>query len=188
MLRKTFIPLLLALSASISIWFLSQQPESRLTPNAQISRTADSFMENFTTRVLNSSGKTEYELNARHMAHFPHDKHTEFQTPYLTLYQLDGERWTIASETGLMENGNERITLFGKVLMQQHPVEEGTPGINVHTRDVLILPQESYAETDQHALMTQGENNTESIGLKAYLAEKRILLLSQVRGIYDTRP
>lgn len=188
MLRKTFIPLLLAISASISIWFLSQQPETRPAPSEQVSRTADSFMENFTTRVLNSSGKTEYELNARKMMHFPYDDHAEFQTPHLTLYQADGERWTIASETGLTENGTERISLLGKVLMQQHPIETETPGINIHTRDVLILPQESYAETSQHVLITQGKNNTESIGLNAYLAEKRILLLSQVRGTYETRP
>lgn len=188
MLRKSFTPLLLALIAISSIWYLSQQKETGTSGSIRESRSADSFMENFTTRVLNSSGRMESELQAEKMMHYPHDNHSEFLAPHLTLHQEDGERWSLVSESGLAENGTEKITLNGEVVMLQHPVAQDTPAIRLDTRDVLILTAASYAQTDQHALITQGKNRIESVGVNAWLEEKRILLLSQVRGLYEKQP
>jgi lipopolysaccharide export system protein LptC len=148
----------------------------------------DAFMENFTTRQLDAQGKTQYELQARYMAHFPADNHSEFQVPHLTLYRDSGERWTLQSESALAENGDERITLQGTVHIQQHPLDVRRQGVLIDTRELRVLPTASYAETGELAEISQGIHKMTAVGLQAYFDEDRLQLLSQVRGLYETQP
>lgn len=188
MLQKWFVPLLVAVVAGFSVWMFSQQPEVRPRSVAQDTLTPDSYMANFNSRVFDARGLTKYELTAPHMAHYPHDDHTEFTAPELTMHRSDGERWTMTSESGLASQNNERIDLQGKVVMHQLDTPAGVPGMQIHTRDVLVLPSESYAETEQHALLTRGNDQVEAVGLQAFFEDRRVLLLSEVRGYYAPRP
>lgn len=189
MLRKWSTPLLLALLASGTVWFFSQQPDNLSSPlSPQHAAVADTFMENFTTRVLDAQGKTRYQLSAAYMAHYPHDDHTEVLAPLLTMYRPDNQHWEFKAESGLLENGTDLITLQGQVFMQEHTPAGPDNSIHVVTSDLRIVPARSYAETDAYARIKQGASQMEATGLQADLASNHLQLLSQVRGIYETRP
>jgi lipopolysaccharide export system protein LptC len=94
----------------------------------------------------------------------------------------------VASDTARVERGAERITLEGAVRLRQFPQDARQPGVALDTRDLLVLPEQSYAETAQAVVITQGAHTLKSVGLKADFKNDQFELLSQVRGSYVPAP
>ncbi len=183
-LWKSFVPLLVVLVAGLSVWLFQKQPgkEPVVTPQSQ--GVPDSFMENFTTQVLDEQGRPQYQLQATHMAHYADDNRSEFTQPQFTAFQSNGQRWTAVAETGRAEKGNEQIFLDGAVIIQRYPDVTAQANLQIRTRDVRVRPADNYAETDRAATVVQHEDTLKTVGLQVYFREGRVQLLSQVRGIY----
>lgn len=184
MLRKSLVPLLFAVVASLSIWIINRQPESPSAATAQYPDSPDGYMENFTTTIMNAEGQPSYTVTAAYMAHFPVDDHAEFRAPFITLKREPDHYWTIAAEQGRAEQGAEIIHLLGEVLMHRHAAADDAVEVKIVSRDVTVLPDASYAETRQPTHISQGVHQLQSVGLKAYFEENRLQLLAQVRGVY----
>jgi lipopolysaccharide export system protein LptC len=182
--RKNFIPLLLLMVAAASIWMFQGQPNKGPVVTPQTQSTADSFMENFTTQVLDTQGRPLYQLQAARLAHYADDDHSELTQPRFTAFRSDGQRWTVVAETGRAENGSEQIFLNGEVTIQRFPHISAPPNLQIHSRDLRVRPAEDYAETDQPTTIVQGETTLNTIGLQVHFREGRMQLLSQVRGHY----
>jgi len=189
MLRKWFIPMMVTLVAGLSIWLFQGQPVHTPPPVEHAKATPDSYMENFTTRIFDEQGYPHYELQATHMAHYPHDQHSEFTTPRFTAYRPNGQRWTLVAEQGTALNNTEKILLQGEVLMHRYPNTGELADLEIRTRDVMVRPDGSYAETDQPIVLVRSEATIskatlEAIGMQAHFREGNVKLLSQVRGRY----
>jgi len=183
-MRKFLMPLLLVLTAGLSIWLFESQPDKGQTVGSRTQGTPDSFMENFTTQVLDAQGQPQYQLQATHMAHYADDNHSEFSQPQFTAYRSDGQHWTAVAESGQALDGSQQIMLNGAVTLQRHVSDTSPVDLEIHTRDVTILPADDYAETEQHTTIIRAEGTLESTGLQVHFREGRLQLLSQVRGVY----
>jgi len=183
-LRKSFVPLLVVLVAGLSVWLFQGQPDKGPVVTPQARGVPDSFMENFTTQVLDEQGRPQYQLRASHMAHYVDAGRSEFTQPEFTAFQPDGQRWTAVAETGRAENGSEQVFLEGAVTIRRYPDVMAPANLQINTRDVRVRPADDYAETDQTATVVQGENTLKTVGLQMYFREGQVQLLSQVRGIY----
>jgi len=183
-LWKSFVPLLVVLVAGLSVWLFQKQPDKGALVTPQTQDVPDSFMENFTTQVLDEQGRPQYQLRAIHMAHYADDDRSEFTQPQFTAFQPDGQRWTAAAETGRAENGTEQIFLDGAVTIQRYPDEASSANLQIRTRDVRVRPADDYAETDQAATIVQNEDTLKAVGLQVYFRKGQVQLLSQVRGVY----
>jgi lipopolysaccharide export system protein LptC len=186
MLRKWFVPLLVAAIAGLSYWLFSKQPVEKPLPLSRVQTAPDSFMENFSTLILDEQGQPHYELRAAHMAHYPDDDHSEFNTPHFTVHRPDGRRWEVWAEQGRAQNGAEQVLLSGEVLVQQR-VDDSTR-LEIRTRDLRVYPRDDYAETDEHTVIIRGEGRLQSEGLRADFRAGQLQLLSQVRGHYEPQP
>lgn len=182
--RKTFAPLLVALVAGLSVWLFQGQPEKGPAVTPQTKNTPDSFMENFTTQVLDKQGRPQYQLSAARMAHYADDDYSELTQPRFTVFRPDGQRWTVVAETGRAENGSEQIFLSGKVTIQRFPNALAPSNLQIYSRDVRVQPADDYAETDQAITIVQDGGVMNAVGFQAYFREGRVQLLSQVRGRY----
>lgn len=183
-LWKSFVPLLVVLVAGLSVWLFQKQPDKGPVVTPQTQDVPDSFMENFTTQVLNEQGRPQYQLRATHMAHYADDDRSEFTQPQFTAFQPDGQRWTAVAETGRAENGSEQIFLDGTVIIQRYPDVTASANLQIRTRDVRVRPADDYAETDQAATIVQNEDTLKTVGLQVHFREGQVQLLSQVRGVY----
>jgi len=183
-LRKSFIPLLVVLFAGLSVWLFQGQPDKGTVVTPQTQGVPDSFMENFTTQVLDEQGRPQYQLQATHMAHYVDDDRSEFTQPQFTAFRPDGQRWTAVAETGRAENGSEQIFLDGAVTIQRYPDVVASADLQIRTRDVRVRPADDYAETDQAATIVQNQDTLKTVGLQVYFRAGRVQLLSQVRGMY----
>jgi len=183
-LWKFFAPLLVALVAGLSVWLFQEQPDKGAVVTPRTQGVPDSFMENFTTQILDEQGRPQYQLQATHMAHYADDDHSEFTQPEFTAFRPDGQRWTAVAETGRTKNGSEQVFLDGTVTIQRYPDMTSPANLQIHTRDVRVRPADDYAETDQTATIVQNNDTLKTVGLQVYFREGRVQLLSQVRGVY----
>lgn len=184
MLRKWFLASGLVFVTSLSVW-LSQDP-TRLTSSSTLhaNTSPDSFMENFTTRSFDAQGKLQYEFQAALMQHFPHDKHREFTAPQFTAYRPHNQRWILSAEQGRSSHHIKQILLQGRVVMRRYSASDGPAELEIHTHDLTVIPDDSYAETSQPVVFMRTEGTIHAVGLQADFRAGKITLLSQVRGRY----
>lgn len=95
-----------------------------------------------------------------------------------------GAPWSLTAEQGRI--GQDGIaTLTTDVRVYQESAKQGL--IEILTSELLIKTAEQYAETDKAVNMRAQQGHLDTIGMKAFLSEDRIELLSQVRGTYEPR-
>jgi lipopolysaccharide export system protein LptC len=184
MLPKWFTPIIIATIAGLSVWLLSEQATVKHQRIVKDKRIPDSFMDNVTTYLMDKSGKPKYEIRAGHVAHYPFDNHSEFTSPQVIFHSPDGEQWELTAEHGASLHGTDQILLHGKVVMNRKQANSKNVDLKIRTSEVLIKPDRSYAETDQHITLTSGESTLQSNGIRAYFDQEKVELLSKVRGIY----
>ena len=63
--------------------------------------------------------------------------------------------------------------------------EAGVRELEIETRDVRVLPDTQYGETDKPVVIRTPGSVTTSIGMRAYMGQRRIELLSGVKTIYE---
>ena len=175
---------MVTLVAGLSVWLFQGQSAHTPPPVEHATATPGSYMENFTTRIFDEQGSPRYELQATRMAHYPHDQHSEFTAPRFTAYRPNGQRWTLVAEQGAALNNAEKILLQGEVLMHRFLNADTLADLEIRTRDVMVRPDDSYAETDQSIVLVRNEGTIEAVGLQAHFREGNVKLLSQVRGRY----
>ncbi|HFD80508.1 MAG TPA: LPS export ABC transporter periplasmic protein LptC [Gammaproteobacteria bacterium] len=190
MWRKLTFPLLVAAVAWLSAeWLWKQEAETpAVAPLAGI-EAPDAFMEGVVMRVMDGQGRPRYEMRAARAVHFASGDRTDFDAPFLSFFRPDGKLWTLAAERGMARDGDRDILLSGEVLMRrpQDPARPmGAAEVEVFTRDLRILGEREYAETDQPTTIVHAYGRVEAVGMKAWFKQERLQLLSQVHGIYAT--
>jgi lipopolysaccharide export system protein LptC len=182
--QRRFVPLAIAFIAALSLWLFRDQPEKVPASIGHNAKAADSFMENFTTTILDQQGRPRYEISARAMAHYAYDDHSEFEAPRLVAYRPHDQRWTVVADSATAEQGAREILLHGAVTIQRHQDAQAAANLEIRTRELKVWPNDNTAQTDQHAVIVRGEGTLQSDGLKANFHDNELQLLSQVRGRY----
>jgi lipopolysaccharide export system protein LptC len=113
------------------------------------------------------------------------DTHTkELTHPHLVMYREQAEPWHVASERGWVSADDDVVMLLGKVdIWRDTP--DGKREIHVETEDLRVLPNDQYAETELPVSISTPESFTRGTGMRAYLDESRVELLSRVRTVID---
>jgi len=184
MAPKWLTPILVAVVAAVSVWLLAQQAPETTRLTALGNRVPDSYMEDITTTIMNKQGKPHHELHANYIAHFSYDNHSEFVKPKLIFYQPDESQWVMTAENGSANDGTEQIILHGMVTITSHQSEASETPLKVVTSELRIRPNDAYAETDELITITRGEHSLQSQGARAFFNDRRLELLSRVRGVY----
>jgi lipopolysaccharide export system protein LptC len=178
---RTWVPtaVLLALAIASSLWLAKLTDRSQL-PERFTGHAPDLTMEEFQVTTMGEDGNPLRRLSAAHMAHYTDTRTKELTRPHLVVYQQEGEPWHIASERGWVSADNEVLMLLGKVdIWRNYPDERRE--IHIETEDLRVLPREEYAETELPVTISTPESLTRGTGMRAYLRESRVQLLSKVK-------
>jgi lipopolysaccharide export system protein LptC len=184
MVPKWITPIVVAVVAGISVWLLSEQAPKKPRLITADNTVPDAYMEDFTTYIMGENGKLRHELSASYMANFSSDDRSEFISPEFIFYRSDESQWVMSAESGTSKDGSKEITLQGKVTILRKQLNAGDVKLKIVTSELLIRPDDSYAETDQLITITSGKHKLESKGFRAYFDDERVELLSRVRGEY----
>lgn len=184
LLRRHGPILLMLILAAGSFWVLRELEPDLLGGGRAPRHIPDYYMENFKTVTMDENGQPERRIEANYMAHFPDTDTHEFDRPYLTMYRDEAPPWHVRSERGWLSASGDVMLLLGKVHIWRND-ENGVKELDIKTEDLRVLPETSYGETDRPVTITTPTSTTTGVGMKAYLEESRLELLSEVRTRYE---
>nr|VFK50536.1 MAG: LPS export ABC transporter protein LptC [Candidatus Kentron sp. TC]VFK63919.1 MAG: LPS export ABC transporter protein LptC [Candidatus Kentron sp. TC] len=205
MIRRWLLPFALLILLLGSSWLIEKLVPDTARREGDASREkSDYSIDNFTTTSVNEMGRAEYRLKAKHMVHYPVSDTRELDEPYLIFFDAEQRdrsqkipidrgdipptypAWHVESERGriLGKGRDEVVFLLGKVRMWKNN-EAGEMEIEVHTRDLRVLPDTNYGDTGEAVLIRTAASETRSIGMRARIKPNYIELLSRVETIYE---
>jgi lipopolysaccharide export system protein LptC len=175
----------------MGLLLLEKSPTVLLDPvDTESSEFPYAYMTNIETTEFDTSGEMRYKLTTPAARFYQLDPTTPGPQDYTLidhpriLFYAEGDTspWYLSAVKGRTDASGERVHLSTDVEAQQDSKRHGL--IRVTTSELLVHPAQQYAETDKAVKMRARQNEIETQGMRAYLDEDRIELLSQVRGTY----
>jgi len=188
MSRSGYIILFIAVVviAATSSWLLKTvdtQPFTILEPPRHYK---DYYLQNFNATIMNENGKPHYVLKGKYLEHFPDDESIDIKQPDVKLFREKLPPWNLLSEHARVLNKGNLIYLNGNVLMNR-PESANEPEINLTTSNLTLKVDQNYAETNDPVDIKTEKHRLKAKGMRVYLADGRLELLSDVKGFYDVK-
>lgn len=178
--------LALLLTALLLIDFDPSSP-LRETPE-DVELLPDAYLVDMETRDFNALGQPQYLVRADSALYYAGDNnlrggYTTFSTPLLTFRSDDAAPWQLRADIGRSDTQGETITLISDVRLWQGTRD--TTFAELSTDELLIKLSSRYAETEKAVTMRSEQSRTTAVGMRAFLDEEVIELLSEVESTYD---
>ncbi|MDH5301159.1 MAG: LPS export ABC transporter periplasmic protein LptC [Gammaproteobacteria bacterium] len=179
-LQPTLIIALL-LAVVVILWLTETEQQLRnADTSALLNEEADYYMENFRLSETDEQGKLTKQLSGSRLAHFA-DRHTELQSPDITILQDDQPLWRLTAEQGsllkgqLTLNHNVRIEQLADHAARYLQVETDQLNVDMNTRTSYApgLVQIYYASA-----------TIQAHGMHLLFDSRQMQLHSKVRGTY----
>ena len=145
----------------------------------------DAYMERFVTVEMDGTGRPKRRLEADYMSYHA-DETVELTNPHYVLFRSEGEPWHVRSERGRVSADGTVVKLLGKVDIWRNDASGGR-SLDIRTEHLTVRPAAEYGETREKVTIRTPTHTSTGVGMRAYLDETRIELLSQVRTHVDTR-
>ena len=174
-----------ALFAAVGYWNIS--PETFLDePAAQVDESAiDYYAINAHSVQFLPDGKLQYEMTADKVEHLKVSEVTLLTTPDLNMYRGTAYPWHVQSTRGEVNPDGTEVELIDNVRVAR--TDDQNRETIITTTRMTVFPQKQYAQTEQAVRIDGAGGTTTGKGLKAYLKDGRMNLLSNVRGQYEAR-
>lgn len=190
-IRPVWIFISLAAVAAVAFW--NKSPSDLLDNTlAKATNFPQAYMTDIEIREHDLSGKLRNTLITRSAEYYQFDSkgpssadYTLLEQPNLVVTGAGSAPWVVTADQGRIDQNGQRVTLTDNVRAAQQSAEQGL--IELLTSELRIKTAEQYAETDKAVKMRAQQGHLDTIGMKAFLSEDRIELLSQVRGTYEPR-
>ena len=125
------------------------------------------------------SGRLYRRLRADEMQRMTPSVKSVLVRPRLTLFPAAGPMWHFEAATGEVSPDGKNIYLPGSVLGRRDSVEP----LEIDSRDLRIMATSNYGESDEPATIRGTTFEARGTGMKIWLEEGRIDLLSNASGI-----
>ena len=189
MLRKflTFGLFTIAAALLVAVGYWNISPESFAEHPAKTGNEnpIDFYVLNANTVQYQQDGKVHYRMKATKVEHVKASDVTLLTSPNMDLYRGTELPWKVRSERGEVAPKGTEVELIDKVRVERVDAK-GRPTILTTSR-LTVFPEKEYAQTKQAVRIDAANGVTTAQGMKAYLNDGRMLLLSNVRGQHEVR-
>lgn len=164
---------------------LSHTKEAKFTsdPLLMTDFISDIYAENVVLKIFDRSGQLIKHIETPFITYDLKSKQANFTYPKLTLYKEHEMPWIITSDQGQAVNEFKTITLNEHVHLHQ-PQGPHTKHTVITTDQMTYEPSQNFAYTNKPVQFKQQGRTVQAVGLKAYLNEERVELLSKAKGYY----
>ncbi|MBM7061572.1 LPS export ABC transporter periplasmic protein LptC [Pseudomonas sp. UL073] len=187
MLRKILLTLSFitgaVLLAALGYWNIS--PEAEKAPVAESANAVDFYALNAHSVQFQADGKLHYEMTSDKVEHLKASEITQVSKPDLQLYRGTDLPWKVRSERAEVSADGKQVELIDAVRIARTDAKN-RPTVITSSR-MTVFPDEEYAQTEQAVRIEAANGVTTANGMKAYLKDSRMLLLSNVRGQHEVR-
>ena len=185
-LRTALILLpLAALLIALGYWNIRPESFDEAPLNAASDTSIDFFLVNPHTQQFKEDGSLAYQLTANKLEHIKTSDMTMLNMPELLTYRAGELPWHVQSTLGEVGPEGKRVELINNVRAQR--IDAKSRQSLLTTSRMTVFPDTEYAETNRAVKIEAGNSVTTATGMKAYLNEGRMLLLSNVRGQHEVR-
>ncbi|AIZ31751.1 LPS export ABC transporter periplasmic protein LptC [Pseudomonas parafulva] len=174
-----------AVLVAVGYWNIS--PESFLDePAAQVDESAiDYYAINAHSVQFLPDGKLQYEMTADKVEHLKASEITLVTTPDMHIFRGTAYPWHVQSVRAEVNPDGSEVELIDNVRIAR--TDEKQRDTLITSSRMTVFPQKQYAQTDQAVRIDGAGGTTTGVGMKAYLEDGRMDLLSNVRGQYEAR-
>jgi len=184
---RTYITLVLVIIIGIlSLWFQEDGKQKREDIGLPNERLPDYFMENFSVTNLNESGQVSYVLYAAKMFHFEDDDSAELENPIIK-YKQNGESYTLQATRAVYQKSESLMHLHGKVIIHRESAQQKNE-LFIYTDYLKIDTMSKVAENDHASRIKTSYAEFNAIGLLLDNSQAKLVLKSQVKGVYKNAP
>jgi lipopolysaccharide export system protein LptC len=171
---------------ALTSWGLVQWLAPDETRQATTTHGAEYFGTGYTKWEMNELGKLKNKLVADKITHYDDDT-TQSIKPVMFFYNEKTPPWVVTSETGVLSADGKDLLLQGKTIVHRSSAA-GVKELTIHTANLRVKPDTSYAETDEWTELLSPPNITTGTGMKTVFANPvHIELLVNVKGKYETK-
>lgn len=185
---------LISLAAlGVLLWRMdSKNFQASLNENRLQDQLPVTYLINSETTQHSGDGKIAYTLASTKTLYFDNavvDDHPEvtMENPRFKMYdQVEDSNTAVWEISALYAEGSEQRDqwlLKGKVIVTQQTENGGLSTFS--TSELLFKPRQHYAETSKPVTINSPSGITQATGLKIFLNDERIELLSNVTSQYD---
>ena len=185
-LRNYVIGLLaVALIGALGYW--NVRPESFMDRRAaaEADNAIDFYVVGASTQQFQEDGQLQYEMTASKLEHIKASDVTLLDKPDLQLYRGTPHPWHVRSDKGEVAPEGKQVELIDNVRIARTDAKN-RPTVITSSR-VTVFPDEEYAQTEQAVRIEAANGVTTAQGMKAYMNDGKINLLSNVRGQHEVR-
>lgn len=175
---------LIALACS-GYYFASNSTLIKLDKNA-LSITADAVITNLSVRQFDKEGKLAHHLNTPEMRHIPKNDTHILKSPQIIITQADQPPMEIRSTMAKALHGGEQITFRNNVIVHQGQ-NKNTEESTLRTDELLYYPKQKLATSTKVVTFEKPGSIVHSKGMKAYLEDKHIQLLSRAHATIEPK-
>lgn len=147
----------------------------------------DFYLTDVVSAEFDAKGQVLHKLISPKVIHIPFQDTLLLRTPAITIYSEDNPPqapWQINALHGKTINKNQRAWLWGNVVLHQSASDQNKM-ITILTSRLMVIPSINIAQTHAPVTVIQPGLTVHSVGMRAYLKEKRVDLLSRAQGEYD---
>lgn len=182
-LRRWVLPAALLVVAGASGWMLHNLDDATSGTADRPPDEPDAYMDDFVTVETDGAGRPKRRLEAKRMV-YRADRTVTLTSPYYVLYRSDGEPWHVRSDHGHLSADGSVLLLTGNVDIWRNDAF-GARDLDIRTEDLKVLPESEYGETENSVTITMPSSTSRGVGMRAWLDETRIELLSEVTTHVD---
>ena len=183
------VPGIIAIALFVGINSFDTLSNEADAPITNSSLDFNAYSEGINTILYDSQGNINYTLQAERQVHY-NDDSTEFEKPFIRLYQDGDSHWSIAANSGRIpavettaDGALEKIELLGDV--QVYSLDDFGNRTLMSTEFLTLNTQAEILETDQPVSVVTSAFQLSSIGMIAKLRTDEITFLREIRGRYE---
>lgn len=185
--RQKLLLTLIALLLIAAGYYWNVRLELFTEGKAPVSNDAiDFYAANAHSTQYRIDGTLAYEMTAVRLEHMKATDVTNVTTPDLLFFREgQPQPWHVQSVRAEVGPQGKQVELIDDVRVQRTDAASRT--LLLTTTRMTVFPDQNYAQTEQPVKITEPNGVTTAIGMKAYLKDSRMLLLSNVRGQHEVR-
>lgn len=185
-MRNRYLLLLLAMLAAalLSWWLFSQSRDDAPARAGGQDHRPDFFLDDFVLTVMDEQGQPRRRVVAPHMVHYRDDDSAEVTQPDADIYRQTGPDWRIRAQHAWIGPGGDEVILRRDVKVERIATPRYAP-LTMLTEELLARPDQDYMETDRAVVFLSPGTRVDAVGMRGWLEQGRMLLLSEVRGVHE---
>jgi lipopolysaccharide export system protein LptC len=165
-------------------WYMVKPEAKKQRDSVALSKSPDAIIKGLTVVKYNRDGNRASRLFTQVMTHIPHQNTSIMQQPKITSFNPKQPPWVITAKKGIAVHGSEKIQFSENVIIHQAAIDK-IKSSTLYTDELFFYPDKQLATTTKAVTFEQPGLTVKSIGMNAYLNQKRIRLLSKAWGRYE---